>query len=315
MNATETAEELAGHCESLCGALFPNGRRERNEFLVGNVYGDEGRSLSVRLTGKKAGIWKDFASGESGDLVGLIKATNRMDTYEAIEWAMDWLGIEDEDASPPVITVPCHINGAKRQTTNNSQQAIQLWRAAKPADTIVRTYLQARAITIKPPLSLREASLRHTPTGLDFPTVVAGGQGPSGKLCAVQRIFLAADYTKKAGVTNPKMSLGPTAGGAVRLGPAQAEIGIAEGVETALSAMQLFGLTVWATLGASNMANLVLPAEVLSVVVFGDNGDVGRAAAKVAAETFSQQGREVRIAFPEGGVGDFNDLLQLRSAA
>ena len=157
--------------------------------------------------------------------------------------------------------------------------------------------------------------MRHGPTGLDFPAVVAGGQGPDGKLCAVQRIYLTADFTRKAGVTNPKMSLGPTAGGSVRLGPAQAEIGIAEGVETGLAAMQLYGLPVWCTLGASNLANLVLPDEVLSVVVFGDNGDVGRAAAKVAAETFSLQGREVRIAFPEGGVGDFNDLLQLRRAA
>ena len=157
--------------------------------------------------------------------------------------------------------------------------------------------------------------MRHAPTGLDFPAVVAGGQGRDGKLCAVQRIFLTADFTRKAGVTNPKMSLGPTAGGSVRLGPAQAEIGIAEGVETGLAAMQLYGLPVWCTLGASNMANLMLPAEVLSVVVFGDNGDAGRAAAKVAAETLSQQGREVRVAFPEGDVGDFNDLLQLQRTA
>ena len=112
-----------------------------------------------------------------------------------------------------------------------------------------------------------------------------------------------------------KASLGPTAGGSVRLGPAQAEIGVAEGAETALAAMQLYDMTVWATLGASNMANVVLPDEVLKVTIFGDNGDAGRAAAKVAAETFSQQGREVRVAFPEDDVGDFNDLLQQRRAA
>ena len=108
MNATEAAEELAGRCESLCGSLFPDGRRERNEFLIGNINGDVGRSLAIHLSGDKAGVWKDFNSGDSGDLVGLIKATNHMDTYEAIEWAMDWLGIDDDDdadstraATPP----------------------------------------------------------------------------------------------------------------------------------------------------------------------------------------------------------------------
>ena len=69
MNASEMSEELAGRCESLCAELFPNGHRERNEFLVGNVCGDEGRSLSVRLTGEKAGVWADFANGESDVLV------------------------------------------------------------------------------------------------------------------------------------------------------------------------------------------------------------------------------------------------------
>ena len=315
MNATETAEELAVRCESLCWELFPNGRRERNEFLVGNVNGDVGRSLAVHLTGEKTGVWCDFASGESGDLVGLVKAANRMDTYEAIEWALDWLGMPDSDVPrPPTGTAP--RRDTKSQATNNTGQAIKIWRAARPADVIARTYLQPRGISIEPPLSIREApSLRHSPTGLDFPAVVAGGQGPDGKLCAVQRIFLTADFTRKAGVTNPKMSLGPTAGGSVRLGPAQAEIGVAEGVETGLAAMQLYGMPVWCTLGASNLANLVLPDSVVSVVVFGDNGSAGRAAAKVAAETFSQQGREVRVAFPEDGVGDFNDLLQLQRAA
>ena len=272
--------------------------------------------MAVHLTGEKVGVWCDFASGESGDLVGLIKAANRLGTYEAIEWAADWLGMPDSEGSrPPTGTAPPR-RATTSQATNNTQQAVRLWRAAAPAGEIAQTYLRERGITIDPPLSIREApSLRHGPTGLDFPAVIAGGQGPDGKLCAVQRIFLTADFARKAGVSNPKMSLGPTAGGSVRLGPAQAEIGVAEGVETGLAAMQLYGLPVWCSLGASNMANLVLPGEVLSVVVFGDNGGVGRAAAKVAAETFSRQGREVRIAFPEADVGDFNDLLQQRRAA
>ena len=48
-------------------------------------------------------------------------------------------------------------------------------------------------------------------------------------------------------------------------------MGIAEGVETALSAMQMAGMTVWASLGASRLHNVELPPEVEEVHVFVDN--------------------------------------------
>ncbi|MCH8859092.1 MAG: hypothetical protein IID54_05865, partial [Proteobacteria bacterium] len=129
MNASEMAEELAGRCESLCWELFPNGRRERAEFLIGNVDGDVGRSLAVHLTGEKSGVWCDFASGESGDLVGLIKAANRLGTYEAIEWGADWLGIPDSDEVRPTTGPAPRRNTTCSQAINNTQQAVRLWRA------------------------------------------------------------------------------------------------------------------------------------------------------------------------------------------
>jgi putative DNA primase/helicase len=51
---------------------FPQGRRVGRKFLVGNLQGERGDSLSVNLD---TGLWKDFADGPSGhDLIDLHAA-------------------------------------------------------------------------------------------------------------------------------------------------------------------------------------------------------------------------------------------------
>jgi DNA primase len=86
-------------------------------------------------------------------------------------------------------------------------------------------------------------------------------------------------------------------------------MGIAEGVETALAAMQLTGMTVWASLGAARLHSVELPPVVEKVFIFGDNDEAGRKAAQRAGEAHTDLGREVRIHFPRGEAKDFNDLI------
>lgn len=45
-----------------------------HEARIGDVYGTPGASLSIRLTGPDAGLWKDHATGEGGDLISLYMA-------------------------------------------------------------------------------------------------------------------------------------------------------------------------------------------------------------------------------------------------
>ena len=52
--------------------LFPNGERQGTRFVVGNVQGDAGDSLMIELEGPKRGLWSDFATGESGDVLALL---------------------------------------------------------------------------------------------------------------------------------------------------------------------------------------------------------------------------------------------------
>src|SRR5260370_29938975 len=58
---------LFDNLERACAHLFPEGKQEGENFVVGNIAGKPGRSLSIALGPQpKRGIWKDFANGDKG---------------------------------------------------------------------------------------------------------------------------------------------------------------------------------------------------------------------------------------------------------
>ena len=95
MNAKELSQRMAGEAAAIAQYLLPGGKRKAGEWAAGSTSGEEGQSLSVRLTGAKAGVWADFASGEKGDLLDLWAAVRGCSIAEAIREAKDYLGIRD----------------------------------------------------------------------------------------------------------------------------------------------------------------------------------------------------------------------------
>ena len=199
----------------------------------------------------------------------------------------------------------------------NQDHALDIWHAARPAPgTVTATYLPHRSITCAIPPTIRDhPGLKHAPTGQNLPAMVAAITGADRKVIAVQRTFLRVDGRGKANVSQPKLSLGPVRDGAVRLGPAGPALGIAEGVETGLSAVQLFDVPVWCSLSASRLDRLWLPPESLEIHIFGDNGTRGHEAAERAAKVYQAQGRRVVVRFPPEHFGDWNDALSAEAAA
>jgi putative DNA primase/helicase len=124
----------------------------------------------------------------------------------------------------------------------------------------------------------------------------------------VHRTFLARNGRGKAPVEPTKMMLGPCRGGAVRLVPISDRLMIAEGIETALSAIQATSQAAWAALSASGLRTLELPADVRDVVVLADGDEAGEAAARSCAWRWKREGIRVRIARPPKGM-DFNHLM------
>ncbi len=198
-------------------------------------------------------------------------------------------------------------------TKDRTEVARRIWSASQPAaGTPVETYLASRGITIEPPPTLRyHPGLKHGPTGLPLPAMVtAVTTWPEREVIAIHRTFLTADGSKKAQVSNPKLMLGPCAGGAVRLSPFGNDLVLAEGIETALSVLQASGKPVWACLSTSGLKSVLLPPEVATVTIAADGDEPGITAAEEAASRFYREGRDVKIAKPPPGM-DFNDLLLL----
>ena len=200
---------------------------------------------------------------------------------------------------------------AAPQPSPNQEHAIETWRASRnPIGTLTTTYLQHRTITGPIPASIRDhPGLKHTPTGLNLPAMIAAITGADRKVIAIQRTFLRVDGRGKANVSDPKMTLATMRDGAVRLGRAGPVLGIAEGIETGLSAMELFGVPVWCSLSAGRLDRLYLPPEAREVHIFADNGTKGHEAAERAAKAYPAQGRRVVLRFPPERFGDWNDAL------
>lgn len=95
MNASELSQRMAAEAASITQHLLPQGKRQSGEWKAGSVGGEAGRSLSVRLSGAKAGVWADFAAGTKGDLLDLWMAVRSLSMAQAMNEAMQFLGIRE----------------------------------------------------------------------------------------------------------------------------------------------------------------------------------------------------------------------------
>jgi twinkle protein len=90
----ELKRMLTAQAQAVAEHLLPAGRRQGHEWRVGSVGGEEGQSLGVHLDGQKAGVWSDFGTGQSGDLINLWMATRGLDLPAALDDIRTWLGVQ-----------------------------------------------------------------------------------------------------------------------------------------------------------------------------------------------------------------------------
>jgi hypothetical protein len=199
--------------------------------------------------------------------------------------------------------------GGHRESRTPPAAALRLWGAARPAaGTPAEAYLRSRGLAAGDP-QLRFHG--RTPDGprpfTRFrPALIAAVRDPGG-LVAVHRTFLGRPPDGEAPTVLHRSALGRLGSGAVRLGGAGAKLGLAEGVETALSASILFGIPCWATLGTERFARVTLPLWVEELVLFLDNDPGGRRAEALARSAFPNLRIEAR--YPRAAGADWNDVL------
>lgn len=179
-------------------------------------------------------------------------------------------------------------------------------------DTVAKRYLRARSITIgsdalryhaRTPLGRGRSMVRR-------PALLAKVSDDCG-LLAVQRIFLDPQRARRSrDLGNPRRLLGRPGTGAVRLATPDTVLGLAEGVETALSAMMLLDIPVWAVLGNERFAHLSIPETVSRIILLPDNDRAGRRGASAATDSLRFDRRSIDTIFPWRGLNDWNDVLR-----
>lgn len=318
-DAGALAAALAQRAPSLAAELLPAGRRHGPEWLAGSLAGEPGRSLAVRLFGTKAGVWSDFATGERGDALDLVAAVLFGGKLrDALDWARTWLGL-DSGAAPLIQRRSVPIPEAAPDDAERTARARKAWMDSGPVPgTPAAAYLSGRGLPhlVQCP-ALRWCSAATHPEGGRHPALIAMVQDVNGDPIAVHRTYLTPTGTKVRHLSPNKATLGPFAGGAVRLHQAGPELVVGEGIESSASAGLILDRPAWAALSTSGLLRLLLPSEVRRVVIAADHDANGAgqaaAAAAAAAARWTGERRAVRIATPDRPGQDFSDILQDRA--
>jgi putative DNA primase/helicase len=197
----------------------------------------------------------------------------------------------------------------------------RLWMAARKPfkGGPVATYLASRHGRQWPSNSIREAlSVWHPEAKSEFPAMVASIQDQYGSQVNLHITYLTAEGKKAEVETVKRVMAGPLPEGcAVRLWEAAPVMGIAEGIETAISAAVMFKMPVWAAINGTLLSKWIPPEEAQEVHIFADNDAnfAGQAKAYALAHRLAVQfERKVRMHIPEKAGTDWNDVHKEKGA-
>lgn len=255
------------------------------------AHSDQTPSLSVR-PGQQRLLFHCFAGC---DATAIMRALRAMQLFSP-------------SAAPTISSIfPAAATGSL------SMVAARIWSGARPiVGSAAARYLQARGIAL-----VADALRYHprTPHGraplTSFrPALIAAVRDDVG-LVGIHRTFLDLGNHGLADLPVPKSALGRLGGGAVRLAPpAYGFLGLAEGVETALSATELFQLPCWATLGTERFRHVIIPSSVRRLILFLDNDAGGRRAERLTRDTHAAASFSLEARYPQQAREDWNDVLQ-----
>lgn len=312
---------LAHQAEAVCQHYLPNGRREGCYWMVGDVRNTPGRSMFVRLKGPDggkgaAGRWADAASGETGDLLDIIRERCGLTGFaETAREARRFLSLPPPDPREGPHPQPSSA------ATGSPEAARRLFAMSQPiTGTLAETYLRNRGIAkLHPSGPLRyhpRCYYRPDPYSATetWPAMIAAVTDLNGRITGAHRTWLDPDgFTRthlgKAPLDTPRRAMGHLLGHAVRFGTAQDVMAAGEGIETTLSLrMALPRMPMTAALSAAHLAAILFPAALRRLYIIRDDDTAGDAAMDRLIYRTSAAGIEAIALSPRRE--DFNEDLR-----
>lgn len=230
--------------------------------------------------------------------------------------------IDDDNALTGVAGLPARRTGHEPTDRDRIAAAERLWSEGRPlAGTLSERHLRRRHIRRALPGT---DALRHHPAvpiaayrrrGWTQPALLAAIRDLAGAVTAVEVTYLDRDGARARRLKVPRKTIGVVRpGSAVRLDSPAADMLVGEGVFTTLSASARFARPGWALLAIRNLAAWTPSAGVRRVLIAGDRGPYGEAAAAGLRDRLAALGLEAEVALPDPPFGDWNDVAAAEAA-
>lgn len=257
---------------------------------------DRQPSLSISM-GNEGILLKCFAGCETSDVAGALGLTMR-DLFHS-----DALKLATAPFVAPSIAPPISLG--------LQPWAQRIWDESKPLSGVALDYLESRRCVIPPDdgdLRWHQA-IKHPSGHVGAALIGLVTHIETNEPMSLHRTWITP--TGKADVEPSRMLVGKhtAKNGVIRLYPDEAVttgLGIAEGVETALSMGHDYK-PVWAAISAGNMATLP-PIDVENLVIGVDADEAGRKAADACAMRWHKAG--INVSLMRASVGDLNDEVR-----
>jgi hypothetical protein len=336
-------EGLLASVEGLCDAYCPGWIRKGNQgYLAPKSKGDLG-SWAIELVGPKRGNWYRHSESIGGgplQLIAYVLTGSDHITKGTFDEARSFLGMQGRRERSPEEEAQREVWRKKQAERQAEAQRLQeekerkrlrsaggVWRdSTAMAGTMGEGYMRLRGVP-QPPggwwPQLRfhpalewemgavfDAEGRWQAPGPTFPAVVGLVQNLAGDPVGITRIFLDPHLSPankgKAQVDKPKLAMGPTGDGCVRLGGEAPTVGIIEGIESAGGQMAIEGyrFPIWAALGTSGISSFTPPIEVERLLIFpdGDTHRVNRRDGRIMAPPGPEAARKLKERMDAAGV-------------
>lgn len=155
-----------------------------------------------------------------------------------------------------------------------------------------------------------------------FPAVIAAIKDIKGNIITLHRTYLTPTGYKARVECPRKMMTVPAdktvTGNAIQLGgqPINGVLGIAEGMETAMSAIKCYGIPTWSAVSAAILANFEPPESVHTLIIWADRDRslTGQKVAQTLKDRMKEKNINAHIMIPmrpiKGKSVDWNDVLR-----